>query len=360
MTAAPDSVLLEDNPMYPMLSAEAQDTSVAQQLRRRGFAFDQLDPELAEHVRVVLQDAAAFFDATGELPAQVREALRQRAADGRPAMFTGFRLPGEEYAQVYERPDLMQSFSLMAADQARLPPAVWDFLQQHPYTRRLFAIKDAIIRHASQALTELGRLLQAGSADGDGIDLAAHTFVQVNSYRPTLFEGRYRRAGQTPLAQRTFLQDPHEDGQFLTWAAANDWGLVGRPRDGVERELVRIPPSHQRMLVMPSLPFTYYTGGPAHGGVPPFEHAVLREIDGRAIENRTSLICFVNPNVTRPLPALVTSEENRELSVPLLVNEAQWRFGLPRYEAPERVPADAASRRRTTELVDRLYGTAAG
>ena len=182
----------------------------------------------------------------------------------------------------------------------------------------------------------------------------------MNSYRPGLFERRDPRVGQTPLAQRSYLQDPHEDGQFLTWAAANDWGLVGRSRDGVERDLALVPPSHERMLVMPSLLLTYYTGGPTHGGIPPFEHAVLREVDGQPIENRTSLICFINPNVTRPLPALVASEENRDLSIPFLVNEAQWRFGLPRYEAPESVPADAVARARSTDLVNRLYGGGRG
>jgi hypothetical protein len=343
--------------MTTVLSDAEGGTSLAQQLRHHGFGFDLLDRELAGQVRAVLAEARGFFDAIGELPASVRCALQQREPDGRAARFTGFRTPGEEYAQVYERPDLMQSFSLMAADQARLPAEVWEYLQQHPFTRRLFAIKDAIVAHAGRALTELAGLLRGPGAGRYGIDLAAHTFVQVNSYRPALFDGRYRRAGQTPLAQRTYLQDPHEDGQFLTWAAADDWGLAGRPRDGGGRALALVPPSPDRMLVMPSLPFTYYTGGPTHGGIPPFEHAVLREVDGRAIENRTSLICFVNPNVTRPLPALVANEENRGLSVPFLVNEAQWRFGLPRYEDPAQVPADAATRRRTGALVERLYGS---
>lgn len=342
--------------MTPMLSDAERDASLAQQLRRQGFGFDRLDRELAEQVGAALAGAPDFFDAVGELPASVRAALQQREPGGRAVRFTGFRMPGEEYAQVYERPDLMQSFSLMAADQAHLPAEVWEFLQQHPFTRRLFKIKDAIVAHAGRAMAELAGLLRGPGAAPDEIDLATHTFVQVNSYRPALFEGRYRRAGQTPLAQRRFLQDPHEDGQFLTWATADDWGLVGRPRDGSDRTLALVPPSSERMLVMPSLPFSYYTGGPEHGGIPPFEHAVLREVDGRAIENRTSLICFVNPNVTRPLPVLVPSAANQGLSVPFLVNEAQWRFGLPRYEDPARVPADAAARQRTGALLERLYG----
>jgi hypothetical protein len=346
--------------MYTILPVDGQHASLAQQLKSRGFAIDPLAPDLATEVRLVLDGASAFFDAMADLPPVVREALQRRQADGRAAFFTGFRMPGEEYAQVYERPDLMQSFSIMSADRARLPAEVWDFLQQHPFTRRLFRIKDEIIAHASRALVELDQLLRAGGPDRTAPDLATHSFLQVNSYRPALFERRYQRAGQVPLARRQFLQDPHEDGQFLTWAAANDWGLAGRSRDGSEREWSLVPPSPDRMLVMPSLPFTYYTGGPAHGGIPPFEHAVVREFDGRPVENRTSLICFVNPNVTRPLPVLKASEENRDLSIPLLVNEAQWRFGLPRYETPERVAADAESRRRTARLVDRLYGGGKG
>lgn len=342
--------------MYQTLSADMEDASLAQQLRHQGYAFDHLDHELAEHVRVVLEDAPAFFDTVIDLPPHVRNALQQRQADGRAAFFTGFRMPGEEYAQVYERPDLMQSFSLMAADRTRLPDEVWEFLQRDPFTRRMFAIKDAIVARATQALAELAGLLSGSGMGRLEIDLAAHTFIQVNSYRPTLFEGRYGRTGQTPLAQRTYLQDPHEDGQFLTWAAASDWGLVGRSRDGAGHALAPVPPSHERMLVMPSLPFTYYSGGPGHGGIPPFEHAVLREVDGRPIENRSSLICFVNPNVTRLLPVLVPSAENSDLSIPFLVNEAQWRFGLPRYEAPERVPVDEGSRRFTSGMVERLYG----
>lgn len=346
--------------MTTILSDPAEGASLAQQLRQQGFAFDSLDAELAEAVRATLDEAPAFFDAIGELPAFVREALLQRQADGRAARFTGFRMPGDEYAQVRERPDLMQSFSLMAADQARLPGAVWDFLQSHPYTQRLFVIKDAIIAHASRALADLARLMRNGSPSTPPVDLAPHSFLQVNSYRPRLFEQRYRRTGQTPLDQRTFLQDPHEDGQFLTWAAASDWGLVGRSRDGTSRELALVPPSHERMLVMPSLPFTYYTGGPAHGGIPPFEHAVLREVDGRAVENRTSLICFVNPNVTRPLPVLAASDENERLSIPFLVNEAQWRFGLPRYEAAESIPLDNQVREYSAAFVERLYGAGKG
>jgi hypothetical protein len=331
--------------------------SLAQQLHTQGFAIDQLDAGLAELVRAAMAEASGFFDAMDGLPGFVHDALVRRQADGRALMFTGFRMPGEEYAQVYERPDMMQSFSIMAADRERLPTAVWDFLQQHPYTRRMFAIREAIVARATAALHELGALLGGEAGDRAAmVDLSRHTFLQVNSYRPTLYEARYRRAGQVPLTQRTYLQDPHEDGQFLTWAAANDWGLVGRSQDGVERELEPVPPAPGRMLVMPSLPFTYYTGGPSHGGVPPFEHAVLREVDGRPIEDRTSLICFVNPDVTRSLPVLAASDENAGLSIPFLVNEAQWRFGLPRYEAPERVAADEATRTRSAALVDRLYG----
>lgn len=332
-------------------------SSLAQQLQTEGFGVDQLDADLAGLVGAAMAEASGFFDTMDELPADVRDALIQRQADGRARMFTGFRMPGEEYAQVYERPDMMQSFSIMAADRQRVPCAVWDFLQQHPYTGRLFAIRDAIVARATTALRELGELLGGEAAERAATaDLSQHSFLQINSYRPALYEARYRREGQVPLTQRTYLQDPHEDGQFLTWAAASDWGLVGRPLDGVERELDLIPPAPDRMLVMPSLPFTYYTGGPAHGGVPAFEHAVLREVAGRPIEDRTSLICFVNPDVTRPLPVLAATEENAGLSIPFLVNEAQWRFGLPRYEAPGRVAADEASRARSAALVDRLYG----
>lgn len=330
---------------------------IAAQLLARGAGVDELDAALAENVHMAMDGAAEFFDRIAELPETVRDALQQRQADGRAVRFTGFRMPGDEYAQVCERPDLMQSISIMAADETRLPPAVWEFLQRHPYTSRLFVIREAIVARATRALGELAQLLRNGGEPAPELpDLSRHTFLQVNSYRPTLFEQRYRRAGDTPLARRRYLQDPHEDGQFLTWAAANDWGLVGRSRNGSSDPLTAVPPSHQRMLVMPSLPFTYYTGGPAHGGVPPFEHAVLREIDGRAIENRSSLICFVNPDVTRALPPLVATDENRDLSVSMLVNEAQWRFGLPRYEEPDAVPATPVVRAHTIALVERLYG----
>ncbi len=328
---------------------------MAGQLHRSGYAVDNLEPALAGLVEAALREATAFFDAIDELPGVVRETLCRRQPDGRAALFTGFRMPGEEYAQAYERPDMMQSFSIMAADRARLPAAVWDFLLEHPYTRRLFAIREAIIAHASAALAELAQLL--GAPEPIEVDLSSHSFLQVNSYRPRLFQQRYGRPGQTPLEQRRFLQDPHEDGQFLTWAAADDWGLVGRPRREGAGELAAVEPSPARMLVMPSLPFTYYTGGPQHGGIPPFEHAVLREYGGRPIADRTSLICFVNPDVTRELPVLVPSRENAGLSIPLLVNEAQWRFGLPRYEDSARVAADADARRHTGALLDRLYGS---
>ena len=340
--------------MHPTLLAAPGPGPIASQLHRSGYAVDILEPALAELIAASLCEATAFFDAIDDLPGAVRETLCRRQADGRAALFSGFRMPGEEYAQTYERPDMMQSFSIMAADAGRLPAEVWGFLREHPYTRRLFTIREAIIARATAAVAELAGLLGAtGPLD---IDLSSHTFLQVNSYRPNLFEQRYRRPGQTPLDQRQFLQDPHEDGQFLTWAAADDWGLVGRPRGHASGELAAVEPSPAQMLVMPSLPFTYYTGGPEHGGVPPFEHAVLREYRGRPITARTSLICFVNPDVTRELPALVPSRENAGLSIPLLVNEAQWRFGLPRYEDSERVPADEDTRRRTVALLDRLYG----
>lgn len=329
--------------------------SLARQLRDNGHGIVPLDAGIAELVRATMDEAAGFFDAMDALPAFVRDALTGRQPDGRARLFTGFRMPGQEYAQVYERPDMMQSFSLMTADRDRLPGKVWQFLEEHSFTSRMFAIKDAVITRTSEALGELAELL--GAAPG-AIDLTAHTFIQVNSYRPALFEQRYLRPGHIPVAEREYLQDPHEDGQFLTWAAANEWGLVGRALDGESHDFTIVPPSHERMLVMPSLPFTYFTGGPAHGGIPPFEHAVLREVDGREIRDRTSLICFVNPNVRLPLPVLVPSEQNAGLSMPLLVNEAQWRFGLPRYEPSENIPADAASREHTTRLLDRLYGGA--
>jgi len=346
-------------PQAAVSRAESHFPSIADQLVSQGYALDELDDELAERVRHALAGAADFFDSITELPVEVRESLQRRQADGRAALFTGFRRPGQEYAQVSERPDLMQSFSLMAADRNRLPAEVWRYLQQHPFIGNLFAIRQAIIRRATAALDQLGRQLRqrSGLQPAPVADLTAHSFLQLNSYRPRLFEQRYQQPGQTPLAKRTYLEDPHEDGQLLTRAAAKDSGLVGRCRDGSQREFELIPPSHQRMLVMTSLPFTYYTGGPAHGGIPPFEHAVVREVQGRAVENRTSLICFVNPNVRQPLPALVPSPENRDISIPLLVNEAQWRFGLPRYEALDAVAADTAERTRTMELLDRLYRT---
>lgn len=135
--------------------------------------------------------------------------------------------------------------------------------------------------------------------DGSGVH------AQVNYSRPEELD-------------RDFLLDEHEDGHLVT--------LVNASADGLEIKVGEdwhpLSPKAGHVLVMPGSLLSLMTGG----ALQPLYHRV-RNL--RAPAERLSVMIFVNPDLTRPLPPWVGGDGAGTLDVLEVACRNPLMFGLP-------------------------------
>ena len=273
------------------------------ELERQGFLRIPAGGALRQAAEHVFAEASGFF--------------ARPAADKRryawPARVEGYREMGPEYAQVPERPDLTESFSVWNHNRAR--PELGDWAAGCPL--------HGALRRASDLLEEVVRDLFAAIADyfqpgAPEIRFHRATHVQLNFYEP---------ARHT----RDLLQDSHEDGHLVTLVSTNAPGLE------IEVDGTFIPAGveQDQILVMPGSLLSLMTGY----RVKPLYHRV---VNTHRADPRSSMLYFVNPEIAQSLVPWIENESNRGVDIIARANLAPTKFGLP--TLAETLAGDAGAR----------------
>lgn len=210
----------------------------------------------------------------------------------------GFRYIGEEYSESQERPDLAESFSLWLRNRDRRD--VREVLGELQLYRRMLEVGAPCYRIAEEFLRDIAE--QFGAAPSN-LEIARMSYLQVNSYRPTLHD-------------REFLQDRHEDGHLFT--------IVKSTAPGLEIELggrfVEADISPDEALLMPGSLLSAMTGG----AIQPLYHRVRRMSD----PVRYSLMFFVNPSIESSIAPWVLNSSNEGIDIRELAVQRSAAFGL--------------------------------
>lgn len=259
-------------------------------LFQKGFAVCQLDQQDSELLSQSLQAAYDFF--------QQDESVKQR--DHFAGLHLGYRSGGIEYSATPDRPDLNDSINISAGWRETVP-ASSSAIDFYRVAERLLAALDRLTQSLLRGVAEQ-------YPDGGEVpETANHSWLQINYYRPFPH-------------QRHVLQDKHEDGHLLTLWHSVKAGLEIFQNDAEVGTPMTVDDEH--ILAMPGSLLTLLTGG----DIPPLHHQVVR---ARGVNQRMSLMYFVNPTTEKPLYPYKRSGEETLTDIASVGASNPLKYGLP-------------------------------
>jgi isopenicillin N synthase-like dioxygenase len=250
--------------------------AAAQSLIDRGYALLNDDASLMQLVGRVFSEGREFFQQSDET---------KRAASS-SSKLEGYRPFGAEFSQTPERPDLCEFFSVWCWN--RTDPEIGVWASRNGLHNAMSSALLAYSTVANNVLEELRRRLKP---QGQKIDASEASYLQMNYYRPAVFE-------------RELLQDSHEDGHVLTILKATAPGLEIRVAD----QFSRIDMADDEFLLLPGGILTLMTGGL----ISPLFHRVRND---RSSAIRQSLLHFTNPSMAEETTPWIENESNRGISI---------------------------------------------
>jgi isopenicillin N synthase-like dioxygenase len=256
----------------------------------RGYALVRLDDQDAATLASALDEARAFFR-------QPEQFKLSHASDDRNY---GYRPFGIEYSITPDRPDVNECFTLWS-DRLDLIPAADEI---EPLTTSFQQWRDVLVPLVHDTITEVARQYGAPSCP----DFEAASYIQINYCLPA-------------PAERDLLQDKHEDGHMVTVLHATAPGLEAY----IDDEATPVLPAANEVLIMPGSVLTALTGGK----VAPLYH----QVRNHGLDDRQSLMYFVNPEIKAPLYAWVESGDGALADIREHVQNAPTAFGLPKVES---------------------------
>lgn len=268
--------------------------SASSTLLHSGYAIVRMGALMRACLDEAFEEADVFF----------AKAASEKARFARPDILEGYRSYGAEFSGDETRPDLNETFSLVLRNQTRPEISVWQAVNPlHNALRRAAPV------YAGLADAVLDDIRAAVDPEGDRIEAAAFSYLQLNYYRP-----RHE--------SRELLQDAHEDGHLLT--------IVTSRQPGLEIEVDgRFEPARlerDELLIMPGSILTLMTGGMMR----PLLHRV-RNIPG--VRTRASLMFFVNADVANPPRAWAPAEDGSFPDICQATIASSQVFGLTSIEA---------------------------
>lgn len=265
---------------------------LATRLETEGFLVLPCHTALEERIAALWDAGRAFFT----LPHEVRR--RNVLA----AEYDGYHDIGQEFSAVPDRPDLAEAFwtrLIYAGETRRFPDEA---------ARAVHRASLAVCREMERLLEDVTVRLARHYGGPDGYtfrcDQASH--LQFNHYEPR---------AQT----RELLQDPHEDGLYVTLWRADAPGLEIQALDGSWHP-VRLGPGE--LLAMPGEIMSLLCGC----RVPPLYHRVRNHPE---IERRFSMMYFSNPNPSPALRPWIANEANAGIDILERAATNPTRYGLP-------------------------------
>jgi isopenicillin N synthase-like dioxygenase len=255
-----------------------------------GYAVVKLSDLDAGRLRNALATANRFFE----------RPLEEKIAHGSKDHNYGYRPFGIEYSISPDRPDMNECFTLWSSRLDLIPNAS----DVQDVTDAFLAWRDSLVPIVQAVLDEVATAFSAGSAP----QFEKASYLQMNYCLPT-------------PPERDLLQDKHEDGHMVTVLHATAPGLEIYANDEVQPML----PGSDEVVVMPGSVLTALSGGK----IPPLYH----QVRNHGLDDRQSLMYFVNPEVEAPLYSWIASADGTRADIRDHVQNAPTMFGLPPVEA---------------------------
>jgi isopenicillin N synthase-like dioxygenase len=212
----------------------------------------------------------------------------------------GYRPFGIEYSLTPERPDMNECFTLWSSRLDLIPNA--DEISE--VTEAFLAWRDSLAPLVHAVIDEVAAAFHAGGAP----EFEKASYLQMNYCLPT-------------PPERDLLQDKHEDGHMVTVLHATAPGLEIYVNDEAQPML----PDRDEVVIMPGSVLTALSGGK----IEPLYH----QVRNHGLEDRQSIMYFVNPEVDEPLFSWIASPDGSRVDIREHVQNAPSMFGLPPVEA---------------------------
>lgn len=265
-------------------------SQAARDILDRGYAVMKLTDLDATRLQTAIATAVRFFGRPDE------EKRRHGSADHN----YGYRPFGIEYSVTPERPDMNECFTLWSSRLDLIPHAEGVATLNESFLRW----RDSLAPLVEAILAEI-----AGEFGAEGAPpFEKASYLQINYCLPA-------------PPERDLLQDKHEDGHMLTVLHSTAPGLEIYVDGRIEPML----PASDEVVIMPGSVLTALSGGK----IAPLYH----QVRNHGLDDRQSLMYFVNPEVELPLHAWVQSTGGGRVDIREHVKNAPTMFGLPPVEA---------------------------
>jgi isopenicillin N synthase-like dioxygenase len=265
-------------------------SAAARDIIESGYAVVKLGDVDATHLTTAISTAVDFFQRSEE------DKLKHGSDDHN----YGYRPFGIEYSITPDRPDMNECFTLWSRR-----------VDQQPNSNANADHNQCLIGWGNSLAPLVGAILDEVAKEF-GVDAAPDfekaSYLQINYCLPT-------------PPERDLLQDKHEDGHMVTVLHATAPGLEIYVNDAVKPML----PDADEIVIMPGSVLTALSAG----RIPPLYH----QVRNHGLDDRQSLMYFVNPEVEEPLFAWVDSADGSREDIREHVQNAPTMFGLPPVEA---------------------------
>jgi len=268
------------------------ESDIAQDLMRDGYLSVDTDSVLRSALSATYEAAYVFFRSPNEVK------LQNTLAED-----CGYRRRGIEYSDSPDRPDQMESFSATARKIDLSGLGTDEGRQLYQQMSNLIELLEAV---AEKIVLALGTALSSSHSDAAKL---------LGAFREwSCLQLNYSRPAESPIEM---INDPHEDGNFVTLAFADGPGLEIQMSSGAYAPVVRKDAS---MIVMPGDIMWLMTGG----RVKPLFHQVRRHPN---VGERIALLYFGDIDPSRCNP-WVLNEVNQGIDIGERSKGNSFRFGL--------------------------------
>jgi isopenicillin N synthase-like dioxygenase len=269
-------------------------TKAARDILTNGYAVVKLSDIDAGNLDTAISTAVQFF----------QRPLEDKMDHGSEDHNYGYRPFGIEYSITPDRPDMNECFTLWAS-RLDLIPNAGDIAELND---SFLSWRDSLAPLVGAIVDEIARTFDGATAP----DFEKASYLQINYCLPT-------------PAERDLLQDKHEDGHMVTVLHATAPGLeIYAEGEHVGRAHPMLPAADE-IVIMPGSVLTALTGGV----IQPLYH----QVRNHCLDDRQSLMYFVNPEIESPLFSWVESVDGTRVDIREHVQNAPSMFGLPPVEA---------------------------
>jgi isopenicillin N synthase-like dioxygenase len=265
-------------------------SKAASDILATGYAVVKLSELDAGNLQKAIATANRFF----------KRPLEEKMAHGSADHNYGYRPFGIEYSRVPERPDMNECFTLWSSRLDLIPEA--DKISD--LNDSFLAWRDSLAPLVGAIIAEIAGTFEGATAP----EFEKASYLQINYCLPT-------------PPERDLLQDKHEDGHMVTVLHANGPGLEMFLSEDDGTPML---PAPDEVVIMPGSVLTALSGG----AIPPLYH----QVRNHGLDDRQSIMYFVNPEVEAPLYSWTETDGVRE-DIRAHVQNAPTMFGLPPVEA---------------------------